>query len=71
MLCMTIWKVIHEKKYLLGVEMCIVDQTKKLNTKSSTESELVDTSECAPFNLWIIMFMVAQDCAVTRLTFPG
>ena len=31
-----------------------------LNIKSSTESELVGTSECTPYNLWLIMFMEAQ-----------
>ena len=31
-----------------------------LNVKSSTESELVGTSEYIPYNLWLIMFMEAQ-----------
>ena len=30
---------------------------KKLNMKSITESKLVGTSEYAPFNIWIVMFM--------------
>ena len=30
---------------------------KKLNTKSSTEAELVGTSEYVPFNFWMVMFM--------------
>ena len=32
----------------------------KINTKSSTESELVGVSEYIPYNLWIIHFMAAQ-----------
>jgi hypothetical protein len=32
----------------------------KLNTKSSTEAELVGTSEYVPFNIWIVMFMKKQ-----------
>jgi hypothetical protein len=32
----------------------------KLNTKSSTEAELVGTSEYVPFNIWILMFMKKQ-----------
>ena len=32
----------------------------KLNVKSSTECEIVATSEYCPFNIWIMMFMEAQ-----------
>ena len=32
----------------------------KLNVKSSTECELVGTSEYCPYNLWLLMFMDAQ-----------
>ena len=32
----------------------------KINTKSSTESELVGTAEYIPYNLWILMFLEAQ-----------
>ena len=32
----------------------------KLNVKSSTEAELVGTSEYIPYNLWLIQFMSAQ-----------
>ena len=32
----------------------------KLNTKSSTEAELVGVSEYIPYNLWLMMFLDAQ-----------
>ena len=32
----------------------------KINTKSSTESELVGVAEYIPYNLWILMFLEAQ-----------
>ena len=32
----------------------------KLNTKSSTEAELVGVSEYLPYNIWIINFMYTQ-----------
>ena len=32
----------------------------KLNVKSSTEAELVGTSDYLPYNLWLIMFMGQQ-----------
>ena len=32
----------------------------KLNVKSSTEAELVGTSEYLPYNLWLMMFMSEQ-----------
>ena len=38
----------------------------KLNTKSSTESELVGTSEYVPYNLWVLLFMTAQGYKPTK-----
>lgn len=38
----------------------------KLNTKSTTESELVSTSEYIPFNICIIMFMGKQGYDIER-----
>ena len=32
----------------------------KINTKSSTESELVGMAEYIPYNLWLLMFLEAQ-----------
>ena len=32
----------------------------KINTKSSTESELVGTSDYLPYDIWAIMFLMAQ-----------
>ena len=32
----------------------------KLNTKSSTESELVGVSEYLPYNIWLLNFMKEQ-----------
>ena len=32
----------------------------KLNAKRLTKAELVGTSECIPYNLWLILFMTAQ-----------
>ena len=36
----------------------------KINIKSSTESELVRMGEYASYNIWFIMFMVAQGYAI-------
>ena len=38
----------------------------KLNTKSSTESELVGASEYVPYNLWSLQFMTYQGYKPTR-----
>ena len=37
-----------------------------LNTKSTTEAELVGTSEYAPLNTWIVMFYEAQGHKITK-----
>ena len=39
---------------------------KKLNTKSTTESELVGTSKYVPFNIWILMFDESQGYEITK-----
>ena len=36
----------------------------KLNTKSSTEAELVGMSEYLPYNIWLLNFLHAQGCKV-------
>ena len=36
----------------------------KLNTKSSTEAELVGVSEYIPYNIWLMMFLDAQGYGV-------
>ena len=33
---------------------------KKMNSESSAEAELIETSECVTFNIWMVMFMEAQ-----------
>ena len=38
----------------------------KLNTKSTTESDIVCTSEYVTFNIWIVMFYWAQGCEITK-----
>ena len=45
----------------MGYEMIHCRSIKqKLNTKSTTESDLVGTSEYVSFNIWIVMFYEAQ-----------
>ena len=39
----------------------------KLDMKSTTESELVSTSEYVPFNIWIVMFYEAQGYEITQI----
>ena len=34
--------------------------TQKINTKSTTESELVGVSEYLPYNIWYMLFLGAQ-----------
>ena len=41
-------------------------QKKKINVKSSTESELVGMGEYVPYNIWFIMFMGAQGYAINN-----
>ena len=43
------WGVLHSKS-----------RKQKLNTKSSTEAELVGVSEYLPHNIWLMNFMEAQ-----------
>ena len=51
----------------MGVEMIRCRSIKKkLNTKSTTESELVGTSEYVPFNIWIVTFYEAQGYEITK-----
>ena len=39
----------------------MVDQQKqKLNTKSSTETEIVAVSKYLPYNIWLLMFLKEQ-----------
>ena len=38
----------------------------KLNTKSTTESYIVCTSEYVTFNIWIVMFYWAQGYEITK-----
>ena len=38
----------------------------KLNTKSTTESELVGTSEYVTFNIWMVMFYEEQGYEITQ-----
>ena len=46
---------------LVGYSMLHFRSTKqKLNTKSSTESLLVVTIYCVPFNVWLVIFMIYQ-----------
>ena len=43
----------------LGVTHCRSSK-QKLNTKISTEAELVGTSDYLPYNIWYIMFVHRQ-----------
>ena len=43
-----------------------LSRKQKFNTKSTTESELVNTSEYVPFNIWIVMFYEAQGYDITK-----
>ena len=46
---------------LMGVGVLHAKYSKqKLNVKSSTEAELVGTSEYIPYNLWLLLFLSAQ-----------
>ena len=38
----------------------------KLNTKSTTESELVGTSEYVPYNIWFVNFFKAQGYPIRK-----
>jgi len=38
----------------------------KLNTKSSTEAELVGTSEYVPFSIWMALYMEAQGYKLSK-----
>ena len=38
----------------------------KINTKSSTESELVGTSDYLPYDIWAIMFLMAQGYKIVK-----
>ena len=40
----------------------------QLNTKSSTESEVVGTSDYVPFAVWLALFMEAQGYRIKRYT---
>ncbi|KAG7372416.1 reverse transcriptase RNA-dependent DNA polymerase [Nitzschia inconspicua] len=48
----------------LGAFMC-KSQKQKLNTKSSTEAELVGASDFLPATIWVKMFMEAQGYPIT------
>ncbi|KAG7373305.1 reverse transcriptase RNA-dependent DNA polymerase [Nitzschia inconspicua] len=48
----------------LGAFMC-KSQKQKLNTKSSTEAELVGASDYLPSTIWVKMFMEAQGYPIT------
>ena len=37
-----------------------------MNTKTSTEANLVGTSEYVPFNFWVLMFMGARGFLVNK-----
>ena len=41
----------------------------KLNTKSSTKSKLVGTSEYFPFNVWVLIFMGKKGYAVKKKSY--
>ena len=40
----------------------------KLNTKISTESELVGMSEYLPYNIWLVMFLEAHGYKIVNNT---
>ena len=40
-----------------------VSTKQKLNTKSSTEAEIVGVDDCLPFNIWCYYFLQAQGCS--------
>ena len=43
-----------------------IAQNKKINTKSSTETELVGASDYLPYALWFLYFMQEQGFSVKR-----
>ena len=43
-------------------------EKKKLNTKSSTKSELIGMSEYLPYNIWLVMFLEAQGYEIVNNT---
>ena len=50
------------------VMICCRSSKQKFNTKSTTESDLVGTSEYVPFNIWIVMFYEAQRYEIIKNT---
>ena len=40
----------------------------KINTKSSTESEVVGMTEYIPYNIWLLMFLQAQGYEIVNNT---
>ena len=51
----------------LGVGVFHAKSSKqKLNIKSSTEAELVGSSDHIPYNLWLLMFMNMQDYTINN-----
>ena len=40
----------------------------KINTKSSTEAELVGLAEYLPYNIWFLHFMRVQGCKIQSNT---
>ena len=51
----------------MGVEMIRCRSIKKkLNTKSTTQSELVGASEYVPINIWIVTFYEAQGYEIKK-----
>ena len=40
-----------------------------MNTKITTESELIGTSEYVPFNIWIVLFYEAQGYEKTKMSY--
>jgi len=51
--------------YGLGGFFC-KSSKQKLNTKSSTEAEVVGASDCLPNTIWVKMFMEAQGFKITE-----
>ena len=57
---------VEDMSMLFGM-ICCNSSKHKLDMKSTTESEIVGTSEYVPFNIWIVMFYESQGYEITKI----
>ena len=72
------YEVYHDMKIqtvvMISMGLCVTrfrSSKKKLNMKSSTESELVGASDYVPYNIWYIVFKHRQGYLNKSNNFPG